>query len=144
MAFKIRLFRQSDWQHGFRECLNALSPTPELERWQVTALTLARKQRGIKTFVAVNETRQVIATSSLLLEPKFIRGGLYTAHIEDVAVHPDFQLKGLGSAMMKYCIKEAKKGGMVYKIILDCSPEIEPFYEKLGFKKSANQMRLDI
>jgi glucosamine-phosphate N-acetyltransferase len=43
---------------------------------------------------------------------------------------------------MKYLIEFAKNRGC-YKTILDCTDDVKPFYEKLGFKHIANELRLD-
>ena len=43
---------------------------------------------------------------------------------------------------MQYLIDISKNRGC-YKTILDCTDDVKPFYEKLGFKQVANELRLD-
>jgi len=43
---------------------------------------------------------------------------------------------------MKYLLEFAKNRGC-YKTILDCTDDVKPFYEKLGFKLIANELRFD-
>ena len=64
-------------------------------------------------------------------------------HIEDVAVRKKYQGKGIGQEIVKELVKYAKKKGC-YKTILDCSDELIPFYEKIGFKRHSNSMRIDL
>ncbi len=48
-------------------------------------------------------------------------------------LHPDFQRKSLGSALLKYRIQEIQKFENVHKIIVRTSQLVYKFYEKLGF-----------
>ena len=43
---------------------------------------------------------------------------------------------------MKYLLEFAKNRGC-YKTILDCTDDVKGFYEKLGFKHTASEMRFD-
>ncbi len=43
---------------------------------------------------------------------------------------------------MEFLLEYAQKQGC-YKTILDCTDEVKPFYEKLGFKHVANELRFD-
>ena len=45
---------------------------------------------------------------ALLLEKKFIHSGGYIGHIEDVAVHPEFQGHGIGKALIER-IQQARR-----------------------------------
>ena len=93
-------------------------------------------------FVAINNT-EIIGTSTVLIEQKYIRNGACVCHIEDVSVNKRFIGLGIGKSVMKESIKYAKKRNC-YKIILDCSNEVKPFYEKFGFKKEDNHMRINL
>lgn len=101
-----------------------------------------RQHRGIRTIVAtIND--QVIGTGSIFIETKFLHGGGRVGHIEDVAVDGDYKQSGVGKLIMQYLITIAEDAGC-YKVILDCSPSVVGFYEKLGFKKHEYQMRLNL
>ena len=43
---------------------------------------------------------------------------------------------------MKFLLEKAKNFGC-YKTIMDCTEDVKPFYEKLGFNKVANELRFD-
>ena len=51
-------------------------------------------------------------------------------------------VKKIGEKIIKYLLQVAQEKGC-YKTILDCSDEVKPFYEKLGFKHNANALRFD-
>ena len=56
----------------------------------------------------------------------------FNATIWDVVVHPDFQSKGLGKAMMKYMIKKLRSED-ISNITLFADPHVVNFYGGLGF-----------
>ena len=91
--------------------------------------------------VAITDDK-VVGAATLFIEPKFIHNGGNVGHIEDVVVDKNYQGKKIGEKIIKYLLEEAKTNGC-YKTILDCSDEVKPFYEKLGFKHNANALRLD-
>jgi glucosamine-phosphate N-acetyltransferase len=146
MGIKIRHYRKGDFDKGLLECLNVLSPT-EIDKSEhgfnsANNIQATRKYRGIKTYVAIDENKRVVGTASLLLERKFLRGGAYVAHIEDVAVLPEFQGQDVGTQLIEYCLDECRFY-KPYKVILNCTPAIAPFYERFGFRRAGIQMRLD-
>jgi glucosamine-phosphate N-acetyltransferase len=100
-----------------------------------------RLRKGIRTFVAFMDNR-IVGTASLLVEEKFIHEGGRSGHIEDVAVHKDFQKHGVGAALVRYVIEQAR-AAKCYKVILNCSEGTAAFYEKLGFRRHDIGMRLD-
>ena len=56
----------------------------------------------------------------------------FNATIWDVVVHPSFQNKGLGKAMMQYTIKKLR-GYDISNITLFADPQVVEFYRRLGF-----------
>jgi len=101
-----------------------------------------RLRKGIQTFVARIDDR-IVGTASLIIEEKFIHEGGRSGHIEDVAVHQDFQKHGVGAAMVRYVVEQAR-AAKCYKVILNCSEGTSAFYEKLGFRRHDIGMRLDL
>ena len=65
--------------------------------------------------------------------------GLDCAYIADVAVHPDHQGKGLGSAIISRLV-EMSAGHK--KILLYANPGTEGFYGKLGFLRMNTAMAI--
>ena len=92
-------------------------------------------------YVAVDNS-EIIGSASILIEQKFIHEGGKVGHIEDVVVRKEFQGKGVGRKIVVALLKYAQKQGC-YKTILDCTDELIPFYEKMGFKRHSNSMRFD-
>jgi glucosamine-phosphate N-acetyltransferase len=85
---------------------------------------------------------EIIGATTLLIEQKFIHDGGKVGHIEDVVIRKEYQGKGVGKKIVNVLLKYAKKKGC-YKTILDCSDELVPFYESIGFKRYSNSMRFD-
>ncbi|MFW6357798.1 MAG: GNAT family N-acetyltransferase [Chroococcales cyanobacterium] len=56
----------------------------------------------------------------------------FNATIWDVVVHPDFQSKGMGKAMMKFMIKKLRSQD-ISNITLFADPQVVDFYCRLGF-----------
>jgi|APGre2960657505_1045072.scaffolds.fasta_scaffold163849_1 N-acetylglutamate synthase-like GNAT family acetyltransferase len=135
---KIRLLKESDLDKGFASCLETLGSFKTTELIKVYK---ERKKYKIKTFVVVEGDR-VIATASLILEPKF-RYNEICGHVEDVCVLPEKQGFGVGKKIMKYLINYAKHK-KCYKLILSSRNDNIAFYSKLGFHLHENHLRLDI
>jgi GNAT superfamily N-acetyltransferase len=56
----------------------------------------------------------------------------FNATIWDVVVHPDFQAKGLGKALMKYVLKKLRSEE-ISNVTLFADPHVVDFYRCLGF-----------
>ena len=65
--------------------------------------------------------------------------GVDCAYICDVAIHPEYQAKGLGSKIISKLI-EGSKGHK--KILLYAVPGKEKFYARFGFKKMRTAMAI--
>lgn len=137
----IRPMNAVDLRRGFLDTVRALRPT-NLTLEQAVEVYRRRMRNKVRTFVALIDGR-VVGTASLLIEPKFIHDGGVTGHIEDVAVHPEFQGKGIGAMLVDRLLAESRKEGC-YKVILDCAEKVIPFYEKMGFHKWERAMRIDL
>lgn len=56
----------------------------------------------------------------------------FNATIWDVVVHPEFQSKGFGKALMKYTIKKLRSED-ISNITLFADPHVVNFYRRMGF-----------
>ena len=92
----IRPMNAVDLRRGFLETVRALRET-NLTQEQAVAVFRRRMRNKVRTFVALIDGK-VVGTASLLIEPKFIHDGGVTGHVEDVAVHPECQGRGIGGA----------------------------------------------
>lgn len=137
----IRSMNAVDLRRGFLETVRALRDTT-LTPEQAIEVFRRRMRNKVRTFVALIDNK-VVGTASLLIEPKFIHDGGVTGHVEDVAVHPDCQGKGIGALLVERLLEESRKEGC-YKVILDCAEHVIPFYERMGFHKWERAMRIDL
>ncbi|KAG8345080.1 Acetyltransferase (GNAT) domain [Trypanosoma vivax] len=126
------------------ELLKHLTDAPTLSMEKLTEIAEMRRKMGIvtKVFYSTSEGR-VISCASLMIQPKFTRGGRAVGHIEDVVVDPAYRGKGLGKAIIESLCEISRARGC-YKVILDTSESAVSFYEKLGFRMHERQMRLDL
>jgi glucosamine-phosphate N-acetyltransferase len=134
----VRPLTENDLQNGFIETLAALKPIDQpIEK--IKEIFRKRNESGnINTYV-LEENGRIIATGTVIIEPKFYGT---VSHIEDVAVHPDQQGRGLGRVIME-ALKCDAVANECYKSILDCSNKNIPFYEKMGYRTHETQMRID-
>ena len=139
---KIRELEQNDLFNGFLESLNSLRNASDIDEEKANKIFLNIKSgQNQKIFVAILEDK-VVASTTLIIEQKFIHDGGLVGHIEDVAVSKEYQGKGIGKELIIQVLDYAKKNNC-YKTILDCSDDVKSFYERIGFKRHSNCMRFD-
>jgi glucosamine-phosphate N-acetyltransferase len=138
----IRELKEADLWNGFLKSLDSLKQASNIEKSKAKEI-FEKINANPDHIIAVAELDgRIVGSTTLIIEPKFIHNGGIVGHIEDVVVNKDFQGKKIGEKIMKYLIEIAKNRGC-YKTILDCTDDVKPFYEKLGFKQVANELRLD-
>jgi len=81
----------------------------------------------------------VYANEELIGVGRALADGLDCAYIADVAVHPEFQGKGLGTAIIEKLVALSEKHK---KIILYANPGTEGFYRILGFHRMKTAMAI--
>jgi ribosomal protein S18 acetylase RimI-like enzyme len=81
----------------------------------------------------------VYANEDLVGVGRALADGLDCSYIADVAVHPEFQGKGLGKAIIRKLVALSKGHN---KIILYANPGTEGFYEKIGFHRMNTAMAI--
>jgi glucosamine-phosphate N-acetyltransferase len=138
MMIEIKLLFGPDLGKDYFDTLASLrevSKSPE----EIKGIFRERLRLGIKTFVAKIDGK-VVGTITLLVEPKFYGN---VGHIEDVAVHPQHQRKGIGRAMMLH-VENVAREAKCYKIVLGCADKNIAFYASLGYTPRENQMRKDL
>ena len=82
----------------------------------------------------------LLGSGTIIIEPKIIHGGKSVGHIEDVIVHPNYRNQGIAQTILDKLIDYSKKD--CYKVILNCNPNMEQFYNRAGFEKKCIQMAL--
>ena len=138
----VRELQKDDLFNGFLTSLDSLRQASDIEK-NIAEKIFEKINNNPDHIIAVAEKDQkVVGSATLLLETKFIHNGGVVGHIEDVVVDKNFQGQKIGEKIIKYLLDVAKNQGC-YKTILDCTDEVKPFYEKLGFKHNANALRFD-
>ena len=138
----IRELEEEDLWNGFLESLDSLRHASGIKRSKAKE-TFEKINANPDHIIAVAEIGgRIVGSATLLIEPKFIHDGGLVGHIEDVVTDKKFQGQKVGKKIMNYLIEIAKNRGC-YKTILDCTDDVKPFYEKLGFRQVGNELRLD-
>ena len=137
---KIRDIVESDIENGFLESLDSLRNASNLNK--DTARDILKKiiENPDHIIQVAEVDGKVVGSTTLLIEQKFIHGGGKVGHIEDVVVSKEFEGRGIGMKLVTSLLEIAKAKNC-YKTILDCKEELNPFYERIGFKQESNQMR---
>ncbi len=139
---KIRELEQNDLFNGFLESLDSLRNASDIDRDKADKIfSNIKSSQNQKIFVAILEDK-VVASTTLIIEQKFIHDGGFVGHIEDVVVSKEYQGKGIGKELILQVLDYAKKNNC-YKTILDCNDDVKLFYERIGFKRHSNCMRFD-
>ena len=138
----IRELEEKDLANGFLTTLDSLRETSSMNNDKVLEIFKKIKSNPEHHIIVAEINGKIIGTTTLLIEPKFIHQGGLVGHIEDVVVDKNFQGEKIGEKIIKYVLEFSKNYGC-YKTILDCSDNVKPFYEKLGFKHNSNELRFN-
>jgi len=140
-----RLLELNDYDLGYLDLLaqlTSIDPAISKENFAIT-LSAINSNPNHKIYVVPNTDKtKIIASGTLLIEPKIIHGGASVAHIEDIVVDSSSRGTGLGQKIVQHLIDQAKLDPTVYKISLYCSPKLIPFYQKLNLQPKDQQMTL--
>jgi glucosamine-phosphate N-acetyltransferase len=138
----IRELEEQDLFNGFLQSMDSLKPASNIDKEKAIEIyNKIKSNPDHLVYVAVLNDR-VVGSITMVIEQKFIHNGGKVSHIEDVVVSKEHQGKGIGEMLVESLLDLAKDNNC-YKTILDCSEEVKPFYEKIGFKKHSNGMRYD-
>ena len=82
---------------------------------------------------------EIVASGTIIIEPKIIREGRNVGHIEDIVVAKHMRGKGISHKLLDI-LKLFARGSNCYKVILDCDNEVKNVYIKNGLKIKGIQM----
>ena len=140
----IRPFTPADLTESDQllEVLSALTEVSDITPEKRAAMAQVLAHDPYYIFLAT-ENDTIVGTITLLVEQKIARGGALCGHLEDVSVHTNHQGKGIGGKLITRVVEKARELGC-YKAILDCNDTHVGYYEKFGFRKVENCMRIDL
>ena len=133
---------ESDLENGFLESLDSLRKASNLEQSSAKNILKNILENENHIIHVAELDGEIVGSTTLLIEPKFIHQGGFVGHIEDVAVKKDFEGQGIGMKLVLSLLDVAKER-KCYKTILNCEDELVSFYEKIGFRQKTNEMRFD-
>ena len=87
----------------------------------------------------ISEKFDIIASGTIIIEPKLIRGGKNVGHIEDIVVKNTYRGRQISSDILNM-LKNVAREKNCYKIILDCNEEVKKVYNRSGFEEKGIQM----
>jgi glucosamine-phosphate N-acetyltransferase len=87
----------------------------------------------------ISENFDIIASGTIIIEPKLIRGGKSVGHIEDIVVKSTHRGKQISSDILNL-LKNIAREKDCYKVILDCNEEVKKVYNRSGFEEKGIQM----
>ncbi|KAJ9480411.1 putative Glucosamine 6-phosphate N-acetyltransferase (putative) [Pseudozyma hubeiensis] len=141
-GYTMRPLASSDYGRGFNEVLECLVETPDEGEaaWKGRFDAMVAANGTYYPIVIVSkETDRIVAMGTVVVELKFFRGLTKVGHVEDIVVDTRLHSKGLGKIVVE-TVKAIGISKGCSGIILNCSDEKKPFYEKCGFTYSGLQM----
>ena len=139
---KISEIEEDDLENGFLETLDFLRNASELDKNKAREILKKIKQNPNHIIHVATDDKKIVGSTTLFIEQKFIHDGGLVGHIEDVVVRKDYEGQGIGMKLVISLLDVAKQK-KCYKTILNCEDSLKIFYEKIGFKKTTNEMRYD-
>ena len=133
---KIQSIRE-DHLHRYGEIYaRAFSGEPWNDPWKVEDATIHvkellenRQSYGLECVIDGKVAGFILGTSMLFHYGR-------TFEINDLAVAPEFQKRGIATQLMKQCLEDLKYQGIVAVHLITAGEGILPsFYERFGFKK---------
>ncbi len=139
-SLQFRPLQFDDFSRGYCELLSNLTRVGEVSSEQFASQFNAMKSCKNHYFITVIEdltTNRVIGSTSAVKELKFIHETGSRWRIEDVVVDQSYRGKGLAKLLVQVGVEMAKSQG-AYKLSLECSEDLIPFYAKQGLSTNKN------
>ena len=124
--------------------LSYLTDTPDIntELYNTNIQEILNMGEIIVCIIRDGNNINLIGAGTIIIEPKIIHGGKSVGHIEDIIVHPHYRNQGIAQSILNKLIDYSKRD--CYKVILNCNPNMEAFYNKAGFEKKCIQMAIPL
>jgi hypothetical protein len=86
-----------------------------------------------------SDSFEIIASGTIIFEPKIIRNGKSVGHIEDIVVTKHMREKGISQQILNFLKNEAIENEC-YKVLLNCDNNVKNVYIKSGFQEKGLEM----
>ncbi|KAI8052293.1 acyl-CoA N-acyltransferase [Syncephalis plumigaleata] len=126
-GYEMRPLSVDDYEKGYLTCLEQLAEVGPITREQFTFTKMRNQDCSLIIVIEDVRTHTIVATGTLVIEQKFLRGCSSAGHIEDIVV--DAQQRGTGF------------GARCYKVLLNCEEHNVGFYERCGLSLCSVQMK---
>lgn len=87
----------------------------------------------------INDNFEIIASGTVIIEPKIIRNCKNVGHIEDIVVTKHMRGKGICQKILDSLKNESIEKNC-YKVVLNCKNNLKKVYIKNGFKESGLEL----
>lgn len=136
-GLSLRPLCRADLSRGFFKVLSQLTETDGVTPERFASTFEHMRRTGDYYVVVVEDTGlgRVVATATLIVEHKFIRGCAARGRIEEVVVSDECRGRQLGKLLLSVLTLLSRRLGC-YKTTLECKPLNVPFYQKFGFSPS--------
>lgn len=134
--------RQLVGEDYYRGYLSLMEQLTDVDKENITYDMFKSRVDGMNSIVYVIEDKgNIITSGTLIIEDKIIHGLSKVGHIEDIVVDYKYRGFGLGRKIIEKLVEISKEYGC-YKTILNCSNDMVPFYQRLGFKQKNIEMSM--
>lgn len=91
-----------------------------------------------QTLYVAERDGQVIGTFQTMITTTLSARGSSSMIVEAVQTRPDCRGQGIGAAMIRFCLEQAREQGLAQVQLTSNAARLDAhrFYERLGFKKS--------
>lgn len=143
-GYAVRPLTKGDYDKHFLKLLAQLTNVGDVSREEFEHQHSRIQSLGAWMTLVVEHlpSAKVVASATLIVEPKFIHKCGFVGHIEDVVVDSQHRGKCLAEHLIRTLTSMATDM-QCYKVVLDCSEENTKFYERCGFRQKEVQMRFD-
>ena len=134
-ALLTRPLERGDFSKGYLSLLSQLTRVGDYARETYEAqFDRMKALPGVYYVVVVEDVprQRVVASATLVMELKFIRGAATRGRLEELVVDSEYRNLHLGSYLLELLTALCRRLG-AYKMTLDCKRELEGFYAKYGY-----------
>ena len=136
MNLKVRQLLLSDYYLGYINLMKQLSVINNYIKFKdFKNKWFEISNNKFHKIYVIELNNKIVASGTLIVEPKFIRNCNYAGHIEDIVVDENMRGKGLARLIINKLI-EISKDLNCYRVTLNCHESKFGLYSKFGLNKN--------